>query len=49
MANKDKIQAEIKNTMEVFKENLIVVVVLIFSFIYFLIQLYSWFGIYLGD
>ncbi len=36
MAKKDEIHAEIKNTMEVFKENLIVVVVLIFTFIYFL-------------
>jgi hypothetical protein len=49
MAKKDEIHAEIKNTMEVFKENLIVVVVLIFTFIYFLIQLYAWFGIYLRD
>jgi hypothetical protein len=43
MINKETLNAEIKNTMEIFKENLIVVVVLIFSFIYFLFQLYAWF------
>jgi len=42
MINKDTLNAEIKNTMEIFKENLIIVVVLIFSFIYFSIQLYAW-------
>jgi len=42
MINKDTLNAEIKNTIEIFKENLIVVVVLIFSFIYFLFQLYAW-------
>jgi len=47
MINKDKINAEINNTKEIFKENLIVVVVLIFSFIYFLFQLYAWIGAFL--
>lgn len=47
MINKDKLNAEIKNTKEIFKENLIVVVVLIFSFIYFLFQLYAWIGAFL--
>ena len=42
MINKDTLNAEIKNTMEIFKENLIIVVVLIFSFVYFSIQLYAW-------
>ena len=47
MINKDKINAEINNTKEIFKENLIVVVVLIFSFIYFLFQLYAWIGAFI--
>jgi hypothetical protein len=47
MLNKDKLNAEINNTKEIFKENLIVVVVLIFSFIYFLFQLYAWIGAFL--
>jgi hypothetical protein len=47
MITKDKLNAKIKNTKEIFKENLLVIVVLIFSFIYFLFQLYAWVGAFL--
>jgi hypothetical protein len=42
MINNDKLDTEFSNTKEIFKENLIVIVVLIFSFIYFLFQFYAW-------
>jgi len=44
MADKREPHIESKTRMDSIKENLLVIVVLIFSFIYFLIQLYAWFA-----
>ncbi len=43
MADKYKPDGDSKTRKEI-QENLLVIVVLIFSFIYFLFQLYSWFA-----
>jgi hypothetical protein len=42
--DKDKPHANSRTKKESIQENLLVIVVLIFSFIYFLFQLYMWFG-----
>jgi hypothetical protein len=39
-----KLHSESKLGKEIFPENLLIVVVLVFSFIYFLFQLYTWFS-----
>ena len=44
MADKREPLIESKSRKESIKENLLVIVVLIFSFIYFLFQLYAWFA-----
>jgi len=43
MADKHKLHGKSKAIKEVLSDNLILVIVLIFSFIYFLFQLYAWF------
>ena len=44
MVDNGKTHDNIMTKKESIKENLLVIVVLIFSFIYFLFQLYMWFG-----
>ena len=44
MADKHKPHNESKIGKEIIQENLLVIVVLVFSFIYFLFQLYLWFS-----
>lgn len=43
MADKYKLHGKSKAIKEALYDNLILVIVLIFSFIYFLFQLYAWF------
>lgn len=44
MVDEKESQGANKTIKEIINENLIVIVVLIFSFIYFLVILYSWFA-----
>ena len=44
MADKHKRHNESKIGRETIQENLLTIVVLVFSFIYFLFQLYAWFS-----
>ena len=44
MADKNTPHDKSKASKEAFYENLLVAIVLIFSFIYFSFQLYTWFG-----
>jgi len=44
MADKHKRHNESKIGKETIQENLLIIVVLVFSFIYFLFQLYAWFS-----
>ena len=44
MTDRQKLHNESKIRKEIIQENLLVVAVLVFSFIYFLFQLYAWFS-----
>ena len=44
MADKHELHNKSKVGKEIIQENLLIIVVLVFSFIYFLFQLYVWFS-----